>query len=93
MDIVTLQIPMSKSLRNEATEVARDYGFSSLQEIIRVILVKLASKQLAIRVEEPAVKLSKAAIKRYDKMYEDFKKGKNVFTAHSVEELMEDLHS
>jgi len=45
MDTTTLQIPISKDLKSSATIVARDYGFSSLQEIVRVFLRKLAQKE------------------------------------------------
>lgn len=92
MNATILQVPISKSLRDEAVIAAREQGFSSLQEIVRVMLAKLASKQLAISItEEPVVRLSKRAEKRYAKMDKDFKEGKNVFTANSVEELMQQL--
>ena len=42
MDKVTLQIPMSKSLRIKAEKTALEQGFSSLQELIRVFLKKMA---------------------------------------------------
>ena len=38
MSTTTLQIPVSKDLKSSATEVAKEYGFSSLQEIVRVLL-------------------------------------------------------
>ncbi len=42
--------------------------------------------------EPEAVQLSPKAIKRYNKITEDFKKGKNVYTAKSVDDLMDQLH-
>ena len=92
--MTNLQVPISKSLKNDATAVAREYGFSSLQEITRVILTKLAKRELNVSVEQfPAVQLSSEATKRYNKMDEDFKKGKNVDSFDSVEALMKDLRS
>src|SRR3989337_2070779 len=40
MDTTILQIPMPKSLKKSAQDVANDYGFSSLQDLLRVILTK-----------------------------------------------------
>lgn len=93
MDTVTLQIPMSKSLKLRALEVADSLGFSSLQEIVRVLLTKFADHQLVVKIEEPPVTLSEKASRRYLKMMEDFKTGKNVKTVNSVEELMADLRA
>lgn len=91
MDGTTLQIPVSKSLKSDATLVAKEYGFSSLQEIVRVLLTKLAHRQLAIQIEEIAYPLSRRAEKRYLKMEEDFRQGKNVYTAKNLNELMREL--
>lgn len=52
MRTATLQIPLQQDLRDDAVIVARDYGFSSLQEIVRVFLTKLAKRRVAIRLEE-----------------------------------------
>ncbi len=94
MDTTTLQVPISKNLKSNATAVAKGYGFSSLQEITRVLLTKLAKGELNVSVEQfPAAKLSTKNEKRYIKMDEDFKKGKNWKTFNSVEELMHDLRS
>jgi len=95
MDTTTLQIPVSKSLKADATIVAKEYGFSSLQEIVRVMLAKLAKKELSITISEqfPPVKLSAKNEARYAKMEEDFKTGKNVFYAKNVNEFLNDLAS
>ena len=94
MDTVTLQVPMSKSLRNQASIVAGEYGFSSLQEVIRILLNKLAKRQLSVNIEQfPAVKLSAKNEKRYLKMEEDFKSGKNVFYAKNVDDFLRQLNA
>lgn len=89
----TLQVPMSKKLKENASKVADEYGFSSLQEVIRLFLTKLAKKQIVVNIDETAIPLSWKNEKRYLKMDEVFAKGKNVFSASSVEELMKQLHS
>lgn len=94
MDTVTLQVPMNKSLRDSAAAVAADYGFSSLQEVIRVLLNKLAKRQLSVNIEQfPAVKLSARNEKRYLKMEEDFKNGKNVLHAKDVDDFLRQLNA
>lgn len=80
---------MSKTLKQTASLVASDYGFSSLQEIVRVILNKLARKELVISIaEEKTVRLSARAEKRYAKMMEDVQKGKNVTVTNNLEEFL-----
>ncbi|MBI2049603.1 hypothetical protein HYT32_01735 [Candidatus Roizmanbacteria bacterium] len=88
-----LQIPLDTSLRKDAEKQALEQGFSSLQEAVRVFLKKLAKGAMGISFErEETVRLSLRAIKRYDKMAEDFRKGKNVYTAKNIDDLMKHLH-
>ena len=94
MDTITLQVPIPKELKTNATIVAREYGFSSLQEIIRVLLTKLSRRQLSISVEETEeIRLSAAAKKRYKKMAQDFRSGKNIYHAKNIIDLFKHLHS
>ncbi len=91
---VILQVPLPKSLKERAELVSADYGFSSLQEIIRVILTKLSRRELTVDVTPSEyIKLSPKAKKRYAKMTEDFRKGKNIKSFDSMEDLIKDLHS
>lgn len=94
MSSTILQVPVDKEVRDRALSTASDMGFSSLQEAVRIFLRKLADKEMAIRVEEKekAVQLSPRAIKRYDKISEDFKKGRNIYTAKDVEDLIRRLN-
>lgn len=86
---------MTKSLKQRAESVATDYGFSSLQEIIRVILKKLASRSLNISITEAEeiTHLSPAAEKRYKKAIEDIKKGRNIYKPKSTEDFYKLLRS
>lgn len=83
---------MTKTLRHEAEKQALEQGFSSLQDAVRMFLKKLAKRVLFVTFEEEVIQLSPRAIKRYNKISEDFKKGKNVYTASSVNELMKHLN-
>lgn len=86
---------MSKSLKQQAEAVSADYGFSSLQEIIRVILYKLAQKKLILSIEEAEeiTYLSPATEKRYKKAIEDIKKGRNILKPKNTEEFFKLLRS
>ena len=92
MSKTILQVPVNTSVRKEAEKQALEQGFSSLQEAVRVFLKKLGQGAMGINFEEEAVQLSPRAIKRYSKISEDFKKGKNVHTAKNVDDLIKQLH-
>ena len=51
MNRVIVQVPMSKALHDKAERKAKKNGFSSLQELIRVFLVKFVDDELQIRFE------------------------------------------
>lgn len=93
MDTTILQVPLDKSLKSSATTAAREYGFSSLQDLVRLFLTKLAQRQLVVNIEEAPVALSEKAVRRYEKMAGDFRMGKNVKSFRSVSKLMQDLRS
>ena len=87
-----MQVPMALNLRNQAEAVSEDMGFSSLQEVVRFILTKLAKREIGISIEQfPAVPLSARNEKRYLRMERDFKSGENSKTFANVTDLMSDL--
>lgn len=88
-----LQVPLSPAVRDQALMAAEEMGFSSLQEAVRVLLTKLATKRLTISVEETIIPLSPTAETRYAKMDGDFAAGKNVKTAKTVVDLMKQLNA
>lgn len=89
-----LQIPLSADLRSKSLISAKEMGFSSLQEAVRVFLTNLATKKMHISIQQKPtiIKLSEKAEKRYLRIAEDIKKGRHVGVAHSVDELMQKLH-
>lgn len=91
MQKTTLQIPMDSKLKIDAEKAALDQGFSSLQELVRVILSKVAQKKIEVNFEETVI-LSKKNEKRYLKMTEDFKNNKNVYSAKNLEEFLSQLN-
>ncbi len=90
-----MQVPMSKALREEAVKVAKDYGFSSLQEVIRLLVAKLSRRELTINVhaDEEVTYLSKRAEKRYAKAKADIEAGRNITKTKNVDELLTLLRS
>lgn len=88
-----LQVPLSVDLRRSAERKALEQGFSSLQEVVRIFLKKLSRGAIGIALnDEESVQLSARAIKRYNKISEDFRKGKNIYAAKNVDDLMSQLH-
>lgn len=90
MDKTVLQIPVSKDLRIKAEDTALEYGFSSLQEAIRVFMAKLARKAIEISFQE-SFRLSSKADSRYQKIDKDFAAGKNIYFAETVSGLKDQL--
>ena len=96
MQKVIVQVPTTKKLRDSAAKVAEEYGFSSLQEMLRVFLNKIAKREVKVSIEENVEYLTPqedAVLEaRYKEFLRDEKKGK-VHTVHSVEEMMKHLTS
>lgn len=86
-----LQIPIDPALRRDAEKQALEQGFSSVQAVVRLFLKKFAKGVISVGFEEE-VQLSERAEKRYLKIEEDFRKGKNIYTAKDVDDLMKQLH-
>ncbi len=81
---------MSKDLKQKAEIVSFDMGFSSLQEIIRVLLNKLARREFSISINDeiPNERLKKI-FRQADK---DLKEGKASPTFDNVEDAIAWLH-
>ncbi len=95
MNKTILQIPLDKKIRDQATIVAAELGFSSLQEPIRLFINRIAQRKVEFTITDAEeVQLSPRAIKRYEKMVDDIKKGKvKTIKSNSIEELMKSLTS
>ena len=89
-----LQIPMSKSLKLQAETAARAQGFPSLVDSVRTFVTQLARHELKITETSPErVNLSPHVKKRYAKMEQDFKSGRNIYIAKSIDEMIRQLES
>lgn len=67
MSRTTLQIPLDTALRKEAETAAKEQGFSSLQELVRVFLKLLAKGKIDFKIEmliDPSDKNTKHLIDR-----------------------------
>ncbi len=90
MQRVIVQVPMSKELKDKAEIISADLGFSSLQEVIRVLLTKLSKKELSLKIEEveEITHLSVEAEQRFKKAVEDIKAGKNIYKPKNKKEFL-----
>jgi antitoxin component of RelBE/YafQ-DinJ toxin-antitoxin module len=88
-----IQVPVSKSLRDQAAAAVKELGFSSIQESIRLFLTQMADRSLSFSFKPKPVKLSPKAIKRYNKILDDIESGKEpVYEAKNVNDLLDQLY-
>ena len=92
MDSTILQIPITKSFRDQVSDVVIEMGFSSLQDYLRLIMKKTLTKEIDITVGPKPIMLSAKNAKRYDKMVDDVLSGKEkVKSFDNVDDLFNDL--
>lgn len=85
---------MDATLKARATAAARAMGFSSLQESVRILLTKLASRELEVEIRYPEERLSPRAERRYAKLIRDIKSGKEkTVSFDNTKDMMAYLHS
>lgn len=90
MQKTILQVPITQDLKINAENAAHEQGFSSLQEIVRVFLAKLAAKKVEVTLD--SIILSEKNENRYLNMTKDFETDKNVMTAQNVDDLLTQLN-
>lgn len=90
MQKTILQVPLTQDLKLSAEKAAHEQGFSSLQEIVRVFLSKLAANKVEITLE--SIFLSEVNEKRYIKMTKDFEAGNHVHIAQGADDLITQLN-
>ncbi|MEK7168539.1 MAG: hypothetical protein AAB532_02265 [Patescibacteria group bacterium] len=91
MNKTVLQIPINRDLKISAEQEALSQGFSSLQELVRVFLSKIATHKIEVTLQESTM-LSEKNEKRYLDMTKDFELGKNTYSSNSVSDLVNKLH-
>ncbi len=91
MNKIILQVPISQDLKISAEQEAISQGFSSLQELVRVFLSKIAAHKIEVTLQE-STRLSKKNEKRYLDITRDFELGKNTYSSDSVSDLVNKLH-
>ena len=92
MDATILQIPITKSFRDQVSEVVTEMGFSSLQDYLRLIMKKTLTKEIDVTVGPKPIMLSAKNAKRYEKMVDDVLSGREkVKSFDNVDDLFDDL--
>ncbi|PIU73631.1 hypothetical protein COS78_01415 [Candidatus Shapirobacteria bacterium CG06_land_8_20_14_3_00_40_12] len=74
--IINLQIPIEVNLRNQALTTAKSLGFSNLQDTIRLFINQLAKNTFDVSFQPKPVVLSERNDRRYTKIINDIKSGK-----------------
>ena len=91
-----LQIPIDKELKVSSERLAEEYGFSSLQEVVRVFLNQFSAKKLALGFSSPNELLSfeQEAIltERYLEAKDNLAKTKS-YSLKDSRELIKNLNS
>lgn len=82
---------MPKALKASSQVAAKEYGFSSLQELVRVLLTKLSKRELVVSVSDRTSPLSPKNASRYRSMSQVLNHQADRFD--SIDELMKDLRS
>lgn len=91
MSRTVIQIPVNINIRKKAEEAASSYGFSSLQELVRVFLTKLSQKTIEVTFVEKEKYLSQKAERRYLKMLTEAKKGINWYQTEDLKDFIRQL--
>lgn len=91
MQKTILQVPVSKELKTNAEKAALSQGFSSLQEMVRVFLSKLAEEKIEVSIQE-IISLSEKSEHRYQRLTKDFENQKNIHTVNNTSQLLEELN-
>ncbi|MFH1186586.1 MAG: hypothetical protein V1697_00235 [Candidatus Levyibacteriota bacterium] len=91
MNKTILQVPINQDLKISAEKEAISQGFSSLQELVRVFLSKIATHKIEVTLQDSTM-LSGKNEKRYLDMTKDFELGKNIYSSDSVTDLVNKLH-
>mgnify|MGYP001593162805 FL=1 len=93
MNTTILQVPIDKTLRNQAAIAASSLGFSSLQEAVRVFLAQLPTQTVKLSFAPNPIQLSAKAIKRYNKIGDEIDSGKaRLKRFDSVDEMFKYLN-
>ncbi len=70
-----LQVPIDKSFRDEVSAIAKNMGFSSLQDLVRFTLFQIKNQTIVPSLVNTSIRLSPKAQKRYTKMADDIDNG------------------
>ena len=98
MNTTVLQIPINPTLKKQAQLEAKRLGFSSLQDLLRLMMTQLVEKTIAIKITStyPDEKLTPAQaaiiLKKHKIVQEEMARGE-YFTATNAEEMMQQLRS
>lgn len=91
-DYAKIQVPLKASIKKKAEQVAEDYGYSSIQEVIRIFLTNFSKGdiQLQLRNTHAVEYISpefEAFLEKREKEFKKAIKARKAYTIHSAKEL------
>lgn len=90
---VTMQVPMSAQLRKRAEKKAVKEGFSSLQEVVRVMLTNYADDEFSVGMQTELHPDTLRKMEKEDKRIRRLIKEGKTETFKSADDLMQHLKS
>jgi hypothetical protein len=91
----TLQVPMEKQVKKNSEKIAHDFGYSSLQELVRVFLKQFSTGKItpSFSSNDEFLTSEEEAIlnERYLETKEDIQKGKGA-KVKNANQLLKDLN-
>ena len=91
-----LQVPVEKHIKESSAQVALEYGFSSLQDAVRMFLTQLASRTITIHFHSDqsdeilTQKQEEVLTNKYKEVLKEIKAGK-AYAVKNAEELIKNL--
>lgn len=94
MNTATIKLQLGEKELTKAQTIAREWGFSSVEEVMREFVRRFLSKtQTKTSRQVENVKLTKKAKLRYKRINQDLKSGKNIMLAKSVDDFLIQLNA
>ena len=87
MSQTTISLPITRTTQKAAEKAAVSYGFTSLTEAIKAFIQNLATGKTHVEPKEKVITLSRKNEKRYAKIVEDIKVGKNIYRPENKEDF------
>lgn len=94
MSTSTIRLQLGETELHQAHKLAKEWGFSSVEEALREFIKRFLSKSGTISSQKiEYITLTKKAQLRYKQMAKDSDENKNIHVARSVDEFLAQLNA